>query len=58
MKEMITGFHSFQIRGRPITRREVIKYIQDNAPIFTLAPDEKDNMSKELCTDGINIWKE
>ncbi len=58
MKELLTGFQSFYICGEPITREAAIKHIQDNESVFTFAPCEPDNRSKEICTDGVNIWKE
>ena len=58
MKELLTGFQLFYFRGEPITRKVAIKYIQDNEPVFTFAPCESGNQSKEICTDGVNIWKE
>ncbi len=58
MKTFIGSQSFFNMRGRPITKRDAIEYIQDNRPIFTLASSEKDNTSKELCTDGVDIWKE
>ena len=50
-------FQSFYMRGRKITKQEAIEYIRDNSPVFTFAATEPDKISKEILTDGVDIWK-
>ncbi len=51
------GYQTFYIRGKPVTKKEAIKFIQEHSPIFTPASSEIDNVSKELITNGVDIWK-
>ncbi len=53
------GFHSYYIRGRLVSKEEAIGVIIScGGWIPTFAGIEADNLSKAICSDGKEIWKE